>query len=109
MNLIVPYTQKINPIEKFFNQIKHHLKLNKKVLKFDELKQETKIAIDKVKKIIMKIILIMHIIKMNLGNTTKIYRHYIEYQKFINSKLFTTFNIHKFFINFFHYLKFIFF
>jgi len=46
----VPYTPKTNPIEMFFNQIKHYLKLNKKVLKFDELKQETKLAINKVKK-----------------------------------------------------------
>lgn len=46
----VPYTPKTNPIEMFFNQIKHYLKLNKKVLKFDELKEETKKAIEKVKK-----------------------------------------------------------
>ncbi len=46
----VPYTPKTNPIEMFFNQIKHYLKLNKKILKFNELKEETKKAIDKVKK-----------------------------------------------------------
>ena len=33
-----------------FNQIKHYLKLNKKVLKFNELKEEVKNAISKVKK-----------------------------------------------------------
>jgi hypothetical protein len=33
-----------------FNQIKHYLKLNKKVLKINELKEETKKAIDKVSK-----------------------------------------------------------
>jgi len=44
-------------------QIKHSLKLNKKVLKFNELKLEVKISIRKVKKIIMKIILSMLIIK----------------------------------------------
>ena len=42
----------------WFNQIKHTLKLNKKVLKFNELKLEVKKSIRKVKKkIIMKIIL----------------------------------------------------
>jgi len=46
----VPYTPKTNAIEMFFNQIKHYLKLNKKVLKFDELEQEIKNAISKVKK-----------------------------------------------------------
>ena len=34
----VPYTPKTNDIEMWFNQIKHTLKLNKKVLKFNELK-----------------------------------------------------------------------
>ena len=34
----LPYTPKTNrTIEEFFNQIKHYLKLNKKVLKYDEL------------------------------------------------------------------------
>jgi transposase-like protein len=46
----VPYTPKTNSIEMFFNQIKHYLKLNKKVLKFNELKEEVKNAISKVKK-----------------------------------------------------------
>lgn len=36
----VPYTPKTNVIEMFFNQIKHYLKLNKKVLKSDELKKK---------------------------------------------------------------------
>ena len=46
----VPYTPKTNVVEMFFNQIKHYLKLNKKVLKFDELKKEVKKAIKKVKR-----------------------------------------------------------
>jgi len=46
----VPYTPKTNVVEMFFNQIKHYLKLNKKVLRFDELKKEVKKAIKKVKK-----------------------------------------------------------
>jgi len=47
----IPYTPKTNlPIEAYFNQIKHHMKLNKKVLKFDELKVEIKNAIKLVKK-----------------------------------------------------------
>lgn len=46
----VPYTPRTNPIEAYFNQIKHHLKLNKKVLKFEELEKEVKNAIKSVKK-----------------------------------------------------------
>jgi len=46
----IPYTPKTNVIEMFFNQIKYHLKLNKRVLKFNELKEETKKAIDKASK-----------------------------------------------------------
>ena len=45
----VPYTPKTNAIEMFFNQIKHYLKLNKKVLKFNELKIEVEQSIKKVK------------------------------------------------------------
>jgi transposase len=47
----LPYTPKTNrTIEEFFNQIKHYLKLNKKVLKYDELAIEIKNAIKQVKK-----------------------------------------------------------
>jgi transposase InsO family protein len=47
----VPYSPITNgPIENFFNQIKHSLKLNKNVLKFNELEQEVKNSIYKVKK-----------------------------------------------------------
>jgi transposase len=47
----IPYTPMTNsPIENYFNQIKHHMKLNNKVLKFDELKVEIKNAIKLVKK-----------------------------------------------------------
>jgi len=39
----IPYTPKTNsPIENYFNQIKHYLKLNKKVLKYNELNDEIK-------------------------------------------------------------------
>jgi len=41
----VPYTPKTNVIEMVFNQIKHYLKLNKKVLKYPELKREVGKAI----------------------------------------------------------------
>jgi hypothetical protein len=45
----LPYTPKTNrTIEEFFNQIKHYLKLNKKVLKYDELVVEIKNAIKQV-------------------------------------------------------------
>ena len=46
----VPYTPKTNAIEMWLNQKKHSLKLNKKVLKFNELKLEVKKSIRKVKK-----------------------------------------------------------
>ena len=47
----MPYTPKTNsPIEQYFNQIKHYLRLNKKVLKYDELAIEIKNAIKQVKK-----------------------------------------------------------
>jgi len=44
------YTPRCNVIENWFNQIKHYLKLNKKVLKYDELVIEIKNAIKQVKK-----------------------------------------------------------
>ena len=45
------YNSKTNRyIEKYFNQIKHYLKLNKKILKYDKLKEEVKRAIKNVKK-----------------------------------------------------------
>lgn len=48
---LLPYTPKTNrTIEELFNQIKHYLKLNKKVLKCDELAIEIKNAIKQVKK-----------------------------------------------------------
>jgi folylpolyglutamate synthase/dihydropteroate synthase len=47
----IPYTPVTNsPIENYFNQIKHYLKLNKKVLKYDELNEEIKNAITMVRK-----------------------------------------------------------
>ena len=47
----IPYTPHTNgAIEAYFNQIKHYLKLNKKVLKFNDLKKEVKKAIKKVKR-----------------------------------------------------------
>ena len=47
----IPYTPATNsPIENCFNQIKHYLKLNKNVLKYDELNNEIKYAIHIVKK-----------------------------------------------------------
>ena len=46
----VPYTPKTNVVEMFFNQIKHYLKLNKKFLKYEDLKKSVRKAIKKVKK-----------------------------------------------------------
>ena len=49
--LIIPNdTPKTNAIKMFFNQIKHYLKLNKKVLKYEELQIEVEESIKKVKK-----------------------------------------------------------
>jgi len=42
------YTPRCNVIENWFNQIKHYLKLNKKVLKYDEIVIEVKNAIKQV-------------------------------------------------------------
>ena len=47
---LIPYNPQLNPIEQYFNQIKHYLRLNKKVLKYDELAIEIKNAIKQVKK-----------------------------------------------------------
>ena len=48
----VPYTPTTNgPIEMFFNQTKHYMKINKKVLRFNELQENIKNIIDKVKNI----------------------------------------------------------
>jgi hypothetical protein len=45
------YNSKTNGYtEEYFNQIKHYLKLNKKILKYDELKEEVKREIKNVKK-----------------------------------------------------------
>jgi hypothetical protein len=46
----IPYTPRTNTIEMYFNQVKHELKLNKNVLKFNDLKDEVKKSIKKVKK-----------------------------------------------------------
>jgi transposase len=47
---LIPYNPQLNPIEQYFNQIKHYLRLNKKVLKYDDLVIEIKNAIKQVKK-----------------------------------------------------------
>ena len=45
----VPYTPNTNPIETFFNQLKHYLKQNKSVLRYNELHKSVENAIAKVK------------------------------------------------------------
>jgi len=45
----VPYTPTTNPIEAFFNQLKHYLKQNKSVLRYNELHKSVENAIAKVK------------------------------------------------------------
>ena len=44
-------TPETNPIEALFNQLKHYLKLNKKVLKFEGIKIEITNAFKKIKTI----------------------------------------------------------
>lgn len=45
----VPYTPITNPIEAFFNQVKHYLKQNRSVLRYNELNKSIENAIAKVK------------------------------------------------------------
>lgn len=71
----LPYTPKTNaPIEQYFNQIKHYLRLNKKV-KYDELVIEIKMLLNKLRKKITKIILKMPIIKMLIKIMLKKIQH----------------------------------
>lgn len=46
---LVPYTPITNPIETFFNQLKHYLKQNKSILRYNELNKSVENAISKVK------------------------------------------------------------
>jgi transposase len=45
----VPYNPQVNAIENWFSQLKHYLKLNRKLLKYDELNKAIKKAIGKIK------------------------------------------------------------
>lgn len=45
----VPYNPQVNAIENWFSQLKHYLKLNKKLLKYDELNKAIKNAIGKIR------------------------------------------------------------
>ena len=45
----VPYTPITNPIEAWFNQLKHYLKQNKSVLRYNELNKSVETAIGKIK------------------------------------------------------------
>ena len=45
----VPYNPQVNAIENWFSQLKHYLKLNKKLLKYNELNKAIKKAIGKIK------------------------------------------------------------
>jgi transposase len=45
----VPYNPQVNAIENWFSQLKHYLKLNKKLLKYGELNKAIKKAIGKIK------------------------------------------------------------
>ena len=58
-----PYHPRLNTIEQFFSQMKHYLKLYKSK-NFEELKLNLTKSIKNIKKKIIKIILLMHIIKI---------------------------------------------
>jgi hypothetical protein len=45
----MPYTPITNPIEAWFNQLKHYLKQNKSVLRYNELNKSVETAIGKIK------------------------------------------------------------
>jgi transposase len=45
----VPYNPQVNAIENWFSQLKHYLKLNKRLLKYDELNKAIRKAISKIK------------------------------------------------------------
>ena len=45
----VPYNPQVNAIENWFSQLKHYLKLNKRLLKYDELNKAIQKAISKIK------------------------------------------------------------
>lgn len=45
----VPYNPQVNAIENWFSQFKHYLKLNKRLLKYDELNKAIKKAISKIR------------------------------------------------------------
>ena len=45
----VPYNPQVNAIENWFSQLKHYLKLNKRLLKYDELNKAIKKTIGKIK------------------------------------------------------------
>ena len=84
----IPYTPHTNgAIEAYFNQIKHYLKLNKKVLKFNELKEETKKAIDKVSKENYKNYFNYAYKKDDLRKYKKVFLHYEENLRFIRIDL----------------------
>ena len=64
----IPYTPETNLIENMFNQLEYYLKLNKKVLKFNEIEKEIKNAFTKIKKkSIIKTTFCRHMIRNSLN------------------------------------------
>ena len=51
--LNVPYSPQLNPIESFFSQLKHYLKLDSKI-NFNELKKVSRILSKKLKEVIIE-------------------------------------------------------
>jgi len=89
----IPYTPHTNgAIDAYFNQIKHYLKLNKKVLKFNELKEKTKKAINKVSKENYKNYCNNAYKKDDLRKYKKVFLHHVENLKIIRIKI-SYFNI----------------
>jgi hypothetical protein len=77
----IPYNPKTNRcIEEYFNQVKHYLKLNKKVLRFNELKETVKKAIKNVKKENYKNY-------FNNAYNKDIYKNYVKKESTLKRKL----------------------
>jgi transposase len=76
----VPYNPQVNAIENWFSQFKHHLKFNKRLLKYDELNKEIKSTITKIKS--------YHYAKyFNYAYKKEAFKHIIRKQSTLKRKL----------------------
>ena len=70
----IPYIPKTNANEQYFNQIKHYLKLNKKVLKYDELVNKPKLIANK----LVSIVKGLNIVSMNENSNLHIGIYFVR-------------------------------